>query len=250
MRCTFILIGALAASLAPWAAWAGEKPKFTDEFPLAGCVFSSEGGNPYFILTPGRQLRFDNRRCVDAGQCDELEELTITVLDEEREVTLPIDGEMEVVTTRVVEEMETIDGEFAERSLNFFAECEGTGDVYYFGEEVFVPDEQGNPVGGADGPGAWLAGTNGAQPGVIMPGGAFLLGARYFQEIAPEVAMDRAEHVDMGLDMEVPAGNFSDCVQVVETTPLEKKKQSSTKIYCPGTGLVFDDGVELIGVVE
>lgn len=249
MRCKFIVIGALAASLAPWAVEAGEKPEYTEEFPLEQCAFKTKGGNPYFILEPGRQLRFDNRRCVDAGQCDEVEELTITVLDEMRDVTLEIGGEMKAVKTRVVEEMETIDGRFAERSLNFFAECDGTGDVYYFGEEVFVPDQSGNPVGGADGPGAWLAGAKGARPGVIMPGGAFLLGARYFQEIAPEVAMDRAEHVDMGLDMEVPAGNFSDCVQVVETTPLERR-QSSTKIYCPGTGLVFDDGVELISVVE
>ena len=81
-----------------------------------------------------------------------------------------------------------------------------------------------------------------------MPGGAFLLGARYFQEIAPEVALDRAEHVAMNLDIEVPAGDFEDCVEVEETTPLEKG--ISTKIYCPGTGLVFDDGLELTLVVE
>lgn len=249
MNCKLVVTGILMASLPPVAAWSGEKLDFTQQFPLADCEFRSTGGNAYFILAPGRQLRFDNRRCVEAGDCDELEALTITVLDEEREVTLPINGAMTVVKTRVVEEMETVDGEFAERSLNFFADCEGTGDVYYFGEEVFVPDEAGNPVGGADGPGAWLAGANGAQPGVIMPGGAFLLGARYFQEIAPAVALDRAEHVQMGLDMAVPAGNFGACVQVLETTPLEKKSRS-TKIYCPGIGLVFDDGVELTGIEE
>ena len=80
-----------------------------------------------------------------------------------------------------------------------------------------------------------------------MPG-LFLLGARYFQEIA-EVAMDRAEHVDMGLKIEVPAGDFEDCVQVEETTPLDRKSLS-TKIYCPGTGLVFDDGLELTFIGE
>lgn len=249
MRCKLLLVGLLVASLTSLAAWAAKKLEFTDQFPLADCAFRTTGGNAFFVLTPGRQLRYDNRRCVAAGDCDELEELTITVLDEERDVTLPVDGAMKVVKTRVVEEMETVDGEFAERSLNFFAECEGTGDVYYFGEEVFVPDANGDPVGGADGPGAWLAGANGARPGVIMPGGAFLLGARYFQEVAPAVAMDRAEHVRMGFAIEVPAGNFEDCVQVLETTPLDKKSRS-TKIYCPGTGLVFDDGVELTGVVE
>ena len=37
-------------------------------------------------------------------------------------------------------------------------------------------------------------------------------GVAYMQEIAPGVAMDRAEHVAMDLDVNVPAGSFDDCV--------------------------------------
>ena len=33
---------------------------------------------------------------------------------------------------------------------------------------------------------------------MIMPG-TFLLGARYFQELADGIALDRAEHMEMGL---------------------------------------------------
>ncbi|MBI1880430.1 MAG: hypothetical protein HYR94_19810 [Chloroflexi bacterium] len=92
--------------------------------------------------------------------------------------------------------------------------------------------------------GAWRAGEAGATPGIIMPG-TFLLGSRYFQEQAPDVAMDRAEHVAMGLDVNVPAGTFADCVEVIETTPLEPGSES-IKRYCPGVGLVFDNGVDLV----
>lgn len=82
-----------------------------------------------------------------------------------------------------------------------------------------------------------------------MEGGAFLLGARYFQESAPGVALDRAEHVAMDLEIEVKAGEFDDCVKIVETTPLERGSVS-TKFYCPGTGLVIDGDLQLAAVVE
>ncbi|HEU5250240.1 MAG TPA: hypothetical protein VFW15_09655 [Thermoanaerobaculia bacterium] len=225
-----------ALALLPLGVLAGDKREFTDTFPLGECTFQTVGGNPYFILQPERELHFSNAECVAEGDCDELEVLVITVLTETHDVTFEIDGVPTTVTTRVVEEHETVEGEVVEVSRNFFAVCDETRDVYYFGEEV---------VGAG---GEWEAGMNGARPGLIMPGGAFLLGARYFQEIAPEVALDRAEHVAMNLELELPAGDFGDCVEVEETTPLEKG--TSTKIYCPGTGLVFDDGLELTEVVE
>ncbi|UCF90714.1 MAG: hypothetical protein JSW39_20870 [Desulfobacterales bacterium] len=220
----------------------GESPAFTSEFPLGDCKFRTKGANRYFILAPGRQLFFDNRNCED---CEELVENRITVLDETRAIQLEIDGRLKTVKTRVVEEFETVDGELAEISRNFFAECEDTRDVYYFGEDVDI-FEDGEVVSHD---GAWLAGKNGARPGIIMPGGAFLLGSRYFQEIAPDVALDRAEHVAMGLEIEVPAGDFENCVEVEETTPLDPE-ELSTKIYCPETGLVIDDDLELVKIIK
>ncbi len=238
-------IGALAIALLPAVVLAGDKREFTDDFPLGECEFASVGENRYFLLQPGREAHFNNLQCVAEGECSETEELVITVLNETRDITLAINGEATTVTTRVVEERETVDGQLAEISRNFFAECAGTQDVYYFGEEVDIYQD-GIVVGHE---GEWLAGSGGAEPGIIMPGGAFLLGARYFQEVAPGVALDRAEHVGAGLAMEVPAGNLDDCVEVEETTPLDKKSVS-TKFYCPGSGLVFDDGLELVLVVE
>jgi hypothetical protein len=79
---------------------------------------------------------------------------------------------------------------------------------------------------------------------MIMPG-TFLLGSRYFQEQADGAALDRAEYVEMGLEVTTTAGTFEQCVRVVETTPLEPGSESE-KIYCPEVGLVVDDELELV----
>ncbi len=236
----------LAISLTPAIAVAGGGQKFTDEFGIESCTFKSSGTNPYFMLKPGRQLRYSNAACVANGDCDELEELVITVLFEERDITFKSDDEqLMTVRTRVVEERETADGQLKEISRNYFAECEGTGDVFYFGEDVDIY-ENGKVVSHD---GAWLAGKRQAQPGIIMPGGAFLLGARYYQELAPNIALDRAEHVRMDLEVKVPAGQFEDCVRIHETTPLEPTDLSK-KTYCPETGLIIDGDLQLVSVVE
>jgi hypothetical protein len=231
----------LALALMPMAAAAGP---FTDEFPIETCKFQTTGTNPFFILKPGRQLHFSNQACVDAGECDELEEVVMTVLRQTRVITLRDDGRTRNISTRVVREVERADGELTEISRNFFAECAGTQDVYYFGEDVDIYED--GKIVSHDG--AWLAGRNRAEPGLIMPGGAFLLGARYFQEIAPGVALDRAEHVGVDLEVEVPAGAFDDCVKVKETTPLEPG--ADFKTYCPGVGLVIDEDLELEAVFD
>jgi hypothetical protein len=239
-----IAIGSLLVSLTSAAVFAKDR-QFTDQFPIGDCTFQTVGGNAYFILQPGRELHYSNASCFEEGKCSELEELVITVLDETRAITLPIDGVPTTVTTRIVEERETADGHLVEISRNFFAECAGTGDVYYFGEEVDIYTD--DVITSHEG--AWLAGANGAQPGIVMPGGAFLLGSRYFQELAPGVALDRAEHVAMGLELSLPIGDLDRCVQVEETTPLEKKSVSE-KFYCAGVGLVIDGEVELVSVIE
>lgn len=206
---------------------------FTASFRLGECRFGTTGRNPYFPLAPGRQLVFENEEGTQM--------LFVTVLGQTRRIVLPIDGKPTSVRTRVVEEREFEDGELIEVSRNFFAVCEKTNDVFYFGEDVDIYED--GEIVSHDG--AWLAGRDGALPGILMPG-RFLLGSRYFQEVAPGVALDRAEHVAMGLEIETPAGTFSDCVEVRETSPLDAGAQS-TKQYCAGVGLVRDNDVELVG---
>ena len=113
-----LLAVAVAASMGASAAI-----PYTREFPIENCNFKASGSNPYFRLTPGRQAYFSNQRCVAAGDCDELEELWITVTDRTRQIELRDDGVTRTITTRVVQEFETADGEIAEISRNFFAIC-------------------------------------------------------------------------------------------------------------------------------
>lgn len=195
---------------------------WTADFSMDKAELSPTGRNPYFILEPGYYL-------VLAGG---KEQVTITVLDEVKEV----DG----VQTRVVEERETKGGKLAEVSRNFFAISKRTNSVYYFGEEVDI--YKNDKVVSHEG--AWLAGVNGAKYGLMMPG-LPLLKARYYQEIAPGVAMDRAEIVSLGETLRPPAGELKNCLKVEETTPLEPGNKEY-KYYAPGIGIVQDGSLKLI----
>jgi hypothetical protein len=180
------------------------KPKrFTTDFRIEDCTFSDRGRNAYFSLNSGdRSLLSDGTETVE-----------ITVLKDTRKIKLKTaSGKHLSVSTRAVEEIHTENGKVVERSRNFFARCKETNDIFYFGERV-APASVG---------GEWLAGRDGALPGIIMPG-TFLLGSRYFQEMAPDLALDRAEHTSMGLTItvrSVPEKTFKNCVEIVETTPL------------------------------
>jgi hypothetical protein len=199
-----------------------------EEFGISECELVPTGRNEYLILEPGFRLVLEDR----------IETVAITVLDE----TLEVDG----ITTRVVEEEEWKYGELIEISRNYFAICPDTNDVFYFGEEVDVYRD-GVQVSHS---GAWLAGENRARAGLIMPGEP-VVGMKYYQEIAPRVAMDRAEIVSLEDTLETPAGTFSDCLRTREGTALNPLEREY-KIYAPGIGLIQDASLLLTeyGYVE
>jgi hypothetical protein len=196
---------------------------FTDSFPVDKAELASVGTNQFFLLVPGHQLVLEGK--------NKKTMLTITVLKE----TKVVDG----VETRVVEEKETEHGQPVEISRNYFAISKRTSDVFYFGEDVDIY-KNGRVVSHE---GAWLSGVAGARFGLAMPGMP-LLGARYQQEVAPKVAMDRAEVVSLTETLETPAGKFQNCLMTEETTPIERAKEH--KYYAPGIGLVFDGELKLV----
>ena len=227
---TLILIAAAAAGLlATLSIPAAEKPPkphaWTETLTAPIEKFLSVGRNDYFILEPGYQL-------VLAGKEDGKKAmLTVTVLAETKRI-----GDVE---TRVVEERELIGGQLAEVSRNFFAVGATSKNVYYFGEEVDMYKDGKL----ASHEGAWLAGTDGAKHGVLMPG-QIKIGDRYYQEQAPKVAMDRAENVSTDAVVKTPAGKFQRCLKTRETTPLEAGTEY--KFYAPGVGLVQDGNLKLV----
>jgi hypothetical protein len=193
-----------------------------EEFNIANRKLTSTGQSTYFILRPGFQsiLASKNTR------------LTITVLDETKE----ING----VTTRVIEEREEKDGELSEVSRNYFAIDQETGDVFYFGEDVNFYDK-GKVV---DHEGTWMAYKNGNQPGLAMPGTP-KVGMKYYQELAPDIAMDRAEVISISETFETSAGTFKNCLKTEESSKM-KPTEKEYKMYAPDIGLVQDQSLKLI----
>ena len=111
--------------------------------------------------------------------------------------------------------------------------CKQTGSVFYFGEDV----DNYKDLKIVDHESAWLAeGKN--KAGIMMPG-LVLIGARFYNEIAPGVAMDRLEIISTTETITTPAGTFSICIKMEETTPVEPKAKDY-KVYAPGIGLVRD----------
>jgi len=205
------------------------KAQFRDTFKVDKSTLLDKGSNTYMILEPGYKLTL----------ADGKDTLTITVLNE----TKVVDG----VQTRIIEERETKGRKLAEVSRNYFAfdpaaplrVGKTTGNIYYFGEDVDMYDAKGNITGHE---GSWLSGVNGARFGLMMPGKP-KVGDRYQQEVAPDVALDRAEVVSVTEKVKVPAGTFKDCLKTKESSGLEKGVEE--KLFAPGVGLLKDGGFKL-----
>ncbi len=206
-----------------------QNESWTSSFNTGDCNFITTGTNPYFILQPGYQLVFAG---VEDG---ESLNVTVTVSNETKVVG---DG----IVTRVVEER-TVNSEtndLKEITRDYFAICDKTNSVFYFGEDV-NNYENGELV---DHEGSWLDGSNNARAGLIMPG-TVLLGSRYYQEIAPDVALDKAEIVSMNQTVSVPAGSFRDVIKMTETNDLEPGIQEDN-LHALGIGQVIDNELELV----
>ncbi len=241
--------------------------EITDAFPVercespgfdTSCTDLALNCNQYLPLIVGRVWELNNENCDD---CDEDEAVRVSILTD----TESVGGQ----PTRVMEEREWVDGELAEVSRNFVNQCPNTQDVYYWGEDVCIAAgsedalEEEPYEGHIDctdidesltwGSGAWRAGIEDAEPGILFPGGAFLLGANYFQEVA-ENAQDWATNEEMGLTVDNPAGGeFEDCVLVLDRNLLEdpkSKEDGDEKIYCPGIGIVQDEELELTSCTD
>ena len=218
-----VLAAAAVLAFTPVAAQTrGADTEWQKDFDIAGCKMSTTGRNEYFILEAGFQL------VLEGGDT----KLQITVLDETRNV----DG----VLTRVVEEREWKRGKLYEVARNYFAICEQTKDVFYFGEDVdFYENDK---VVKHDG--TWQAGKDGAKAGLIMPGTPKLK-MKYYQEVAPQVAMDRAEIVSLTETCKTPAGTFTKCMKVKEGSAIDPR-MSEYKYHAPGIGLVRDEDLRLV----
>ncbi len=218
-----LLVVGVTAGLPATELPARDAEGFVASFSPDPSDLATTGRNRYWILEPGYRVVLEGNDT----------KVAIMVLDETVRVG--------TVETRVVEEREWQNGELVEVSRNFYAMSRSTGDLYYFGEDVDI-FKDGKVVGHE---GSWRAFDGQNRPGLMMPGTP-RPGMRYYQELAPGVAMDRAEILALGSTLDTPNGvTLKGCLEVEETSALNARERS-TKIYAPGIGVVVDDEVSIV----
>lgn len=196
--------------------------RFVSQFEVDKNNLVTHGKNDFFILEPEYQLVLEGPN----------EKVFITVLEK----TKIVDG----VKTRVVEEREFENGELTEVSFNYFAIDKTTSAVYYFGEDVDIY-EDGKIVRHE---GEWLSGVDRARFGLIMPA-IPKIGFAHYQEIAPGKALDRAEAVSLTEMLKTPAGEFRECLKVLETSGMDADERGY-KTYAKGVGMIQDEDMLLV----
>jgi hypothetical protein len=178
--------------------------------------FVHQINNPYFPLKPGTTFIYKS--------ADGSEVVRTSVTHQTKQVL--------GVNCIVVQDRSFIDGKLEERTLDYFAQ-DKHGNVWYFGEAAknFSSGHFLNTDG------SWLAGINGAAPGIVMEA-APKLGDHYDQENAPGIAEDRAKIISNDSGAKVPFGSFDHVLVTAETTPLEPGALER-KFYVKGVGLVL-----------
>jgi len=191
--------------------------------PIDPANFVSEVTNKFHPLPPGQ------KRIYEAEDEDGTERIEIEVLSEKRTIL--------GVACTVVKDQEFLDDELVEDTIDFFAQ-DKEGNVWYFGEETMELED--GVVVSIDG--AWKAGEDGAQPGIIMKADP-KVGDVYRQEFLLGEAEDAARVVALDQKVSVPAGDFEGCLETEDFTPLEPDN-AEHKFYAPGVGTVLEVSVE------
>lgn len=184
--------------------------------------FSATITNPYFPLKPGTVFVYEGMR---DGQPRRAE---VTVTSE----TKTIMGVPCIVTRDVV----TSKTELVEKTTDWYAQ-DDQGNVWYFGEDT-AEYENGQVTNTH---GTWMAGVNGALPGIIMPA-IPKVGEGYRQEFLPGTAEDFARVISLVARARVPAGDFEN-VLVTEDTDLLDRNKFENKSFGQGVGYLGSQGV-------
>lgn len=140
----------------------------------------------------------------------------------------PYDG----IEALIVEDREWVDEEctgdyvLAEATEDWFAQ-DDDGNVWYLGEDTTAWDEEDNCLSTG---GAWEAGDDGAQAGVVILG-APAVGIEYQQEFYAGEAEDRAKVLRLNAPVSIAFGDYDECMKTKEFTPLSPG-EIEHKYYC------------------
>lgn len=195
--------------------------------------FENPLANAFFPLVPGVTRLFE--KDTDEGR----ESVMVTVTFDTKSIL--------GIECIVVQDTVTLEGELVEDTLDYFA-ADRWGNVWYFGE-LAMNFEDGELT---DLDGSWLAGVDGAKPGIVMKA-APKVGNTYRQEYLATEAEDAATVVGLGRTVDVDFGTFTGCLETRDFSPLEPDHLEA-KFYAPGIGTVLEVSLgsgarlELVGI--
>jgi hypothetical protein len=175
--------------------------------------------NIYFPLPVGRALVY---RGTKEGQTQR-DVVKVTAR------TRMIDGVLTTAVRDIAKHHHTV----FERTTDYYAQ-DKLGNVWYLGEDTVSFGKHGK----RDTSGSWLAGVNGAIPGLIMEANPRIPDA-YRQEFLAGEAEDTAWVVRRGGSVTVPFGTIHHKLSTLEATRIEPGAYD-LKVYGPGLGIVLE----------
>jgi len=190
------------------------EPDPTIQVEIDPADFSNTIDNPFFPLPVGAEWVYDA-----PGEI-----ITVTVTDQSKTV-MGVDC---VVVHDEVRDSET--NELIEDTYDWYAQ-DSEGNVWYMGEETaeYVNGQVASTAG------AWEAGVDGAQPGIIMKA-LPQRGDVYYQEYYACEAEDKGEVVELDVEITVQQVDYTGCVNIRDFTALEPSA-NEIKTYCPDVGV-------------
>ena len=214
MRLRIAFIAAtLAATLGATAVASGSQSALN----VNPAGFSTRIDNPWFPLEPGTTYRY-------TGIKDGQPSRDIVVVTHQ---TRTIQGAPCVA----VQDQLYVRGKLHERTTDWYTQ-DKQGNVWYYGEQTAELDKNGRVTSTE---GTWLAGVNGAQPGIYMPAHP-----RVGQTGRQEYYKGHAEdHFRVAAVIGTVTSGAEATVLTEETTPLEPGVLDN-KLYARGVGVVVE----------
>ncbi|MEK7595025.1 MAG: hypothetical protein AAB443_00330 [Patescibacteria group bacterium] len=211
-----------------------KKPVLMDPAKIDPLRFTTTINNKYFSLPVGRELTYEGKTE------DGLEKIVISINGDTKLVA--------GVKTLIYRDKVWLDGELVEDTRDYLAQ-DDMGNVWYFGEDV-DNYEDGKLL---DHEGAWLAGVDGAEPGLWIKA-EHVKGDSYKQEYYKGKAEDMRDVISTSEPLKIKMGSYTNCVKMYDWTPLDKDAREY-KYYCAELGAMvletnFTGGerIELVGI--
>lgn len=196
-------------------------PVTAEDYDPANFTNGAVIDHKWFPMKPGKQYRYSGETTEGTETFQHEVVYTVTGLTKE------IDG----VTNAVIWALDYSDGELVEAEIAFFAQ-DDDGNIWHFGE---YPEEYDG--GKFDKAPAWMHGYEGATVGVTIRAEPKVGDPDHAQGYAPPPInwVDRARISDVGQEVCVPAGCYTDVIIAEEFEP-DKPDAFQLKYYAPGVG--------------